>query len=160
MQRDYEQRTKTAMPWYHRTDDELNPGDHLLPYNQIHPDHQEVGDESWNPNKAYVYYGEEDDSSDHAPYAGYGQHIYEIEPHDDPQRDYGDGNHSSHMTDGGTVIKRLPDEDPYSFGEEPVWKAISGKKLPETSFKSFIPLSDLQTNQVCESFGCTSMANT
>lgn len=121
MQRDYDQRTKTAMPWYHRTDDELNPGDHLLPYNQVHPDHQEVGDESWNPNKAYVYYGEEDDSSDHAPYAGYGQHIYEIEPHDDPQRDYGDGNHSSHMTDGGTVIKRLPDEDPYSFGEEPQW---------------------------------------
>lgn len=117
----YDQRTKTAMPWYHRTDDELNPGDHLLPYNQVHPDHQEVGDESWNPNKAYVYYGEEDDSSDHAPYAGYGQHIYEIEPHDDPQRDYGDGNHSSHMTDGGTVIKRLPDEDPYSFGEEPQW---------------------------------------
>ena len=112
---------RTAMPWYHRTDDELNPGDSLLPYNQIHPDHQEVGNESWNPNKAYVYDGEEDDSSDHAPYAGYGQHIYEIEPHGDPQRDYGDGNYSSHMIDRGTVIKRLPDEDPYSFGEKPQW---------------------------------------
>ena len=113
--------SRTAMPWYHRTDDELNPGDSLLPYNQVHPDHQEVGNESWNPNKAYVYDGEEDDSSDHAPYAGYGQHIYEIEPHGDPQRDYGDGNYSSHMIDRGTVIKRLPDEDPYSFGEKPQW---------------------------------------
>lgn len=140
MQRDYEQRTKTAMPWYHRTDDELNPGDHLLPYNQVHPDHQEVGDESWNPNKAYVYYGEEDDSSDHAPYAGYGQHIYEIEPHDDPQRDYGDGNHSSHMTDGGTVIKRLPDEDPYSFGEEPQWAdPIAHKYASRTAMPAPLP---------------------
>lgn len=140
MQRDYEKRTKTAMPWYHRTDDELNPGDHLLPYNQIHPDHQEVGDESWNPNKAYVYYGEEDDSSDHAPYAGYGQHIYEIEPHDDPQRDYGDGNHSSHMTDGGTVIKRLPDEDPYSFGEEPQWAdPIAHKYASRTAMPAPLP---------------------
>ena len=131
---------KTAMPWYHRTDDELNPGDHLLPYNQVHPDHQEVGDESWNPNKAYVYYGEEDDSSDHAPYAGYGQHIYEIEPHDDPQRDYGDGNHSSHMTDGGTVIKRLPDEDPYSFGEEPQWAdPIAHKYASRTAMPAPLP---------------------
>lgn len=98
---------REAMPWFHRTDDELPIGGDLLPYNEVNPTEQEVGTSEWNPNKTYIYQGDVDNPFHHGPYGGYGKHIYEIEPSGIPERDHGDGNNSAYMVDRGKVLRKV-----------------------------------------------------
>ena len=81
--------SRTAMPWYHNTDAELNPGDELLPASQRGHE-SEWGSQSTNaetgqstplyphydPHSVYLY-NEHGEPSD---YEDFGQHRYEVEP--------------------------------------------------------------------------------
>lgn len=91
---------RTAMPWYHNTDAELNPGDMLLPaaergYHSPYLDADPDDGIIYHPDKVYMYHhhGEptqEQLSDDNGPYSGtmgFGKNTYEVEPIGPTERD-------------------------------------------------------------------------
>jgi glutaredoxin-like protein NrdH len=91
---------RLAMPWYHNTDAELNPGDELLPPSETGHKSQfadadpEMGT-IYHPDKVYFYKHpteptREEISDDHGPYSGtldFGKNTYEVEPDGSYERD-------------------------------------------------------------------------
>lgn len=80
---------RTAMPWYHNTDAELNPGDMLLPAAErghksewgSRSTNAETGQSTpiyphYDPHSVYLY----NEHGDPGDYEDFGQHRYEVEP--------------------------------------------------------------------------------
>ena len=80
---------RLAMPWYHNTDAELNPGDELLPASQrghkseweSQSTNAETGQSTplyphYDPHSVYLY----NEHGDPGDYEDFGQHRYEAEP--------------------------------------------------------------------------------
>lgn len=77
---------RIAMPYYHNTDAELNPGDELLPASEIGH-----ASSDWHPSSLYdpskVYFTHYQDDSELPHQGQFGKHTYEVEPHGDIERD-------------------------------------------------------------------------
>lgn len=77
---------KVAMPWYHNTDAELNPGDELLPASKRGVPSRWDAESGYDPNLVYFTQGPQRLPPDHHD-SPFGKHTYEVEPVGDIQRD-------------------------------------------------------------------------
>ena len=76
---------RTAMPWYHNTDAELNPGDEILPASERKMPSRWDSRSGYNPDLVYFYQGPERLPNDPSP--PFGKNTYEVEPIGEIQRD-------------------------------------------------------------------------
>ena len=78
---------RTAMPWYHNTDAELNPGDELLPASQRGVPPRWDTRSGYDPNFVYITHGPQKLPQHDVDEPMFGKNIYEVEPVGDIQRD-------------------------------------------------------------------------
>lgn len=79
--------SRTAMPWYHNTDAELNPGDELLPASQMGVPPRWDTRSGYDPNFVYVTHGPQVLDQHDVDNPSFGKNIYEVQPVGDIQRD-------------------------------------------------------------------------
>jgi hypothetical protein len=77
---------RLAMPWYHTTDSELNPGDEILPASKRGvPNRWESKD--YDPSLVYFTQGPQRLPQEDLDNSPFGKHTYEVQPQGDIQRD-------------------------------------------------------------------------
>ncbi|QZE10440.1 hypothetical protein SEA_SCOOBYDOOBYDOO_94 [Mycobacterium phage ScoobyDoobyDoo] len=73
---------RAAMPWYHNTDAELNPGDELVPPAERGYDSPHKNAPGYSPHHVYMY--DHNSNNDHDYW---GKNRYEVEPIGEVSRD-------------------------------------------------------------------------
>ena len=102
------QAARTAMPWYHNTDAELNTGDELLPAAERGHHSQWADVPTYDPHSVYIY---SDDFGDY--YDSHGKNQYEVEPLGPVSRD------PEFETNKADYMDELDDDDVYSDNDVP-----------------------------------------
>jgi len=99
---------RVAMPWYHNTDADLNPGDELLPAAERGHNSQWSEVPTYDPHSVYIY---NNDFGDY--YDSHGKNQYEVEPLGPVNRD------PEFETNKADYMDELEDDDVYSDNDVP-----------------------------------------